>query len=460
VSHALRRILLALACVALAACRHRSPTELRIIVESDLAAATVNHPDNPLVGVHLFAAFEGAAGGGPLVDQTFAFPPYALPGDVVITPPDPNDPRRIIVHATAMLSDGSTFSFDPIVPALAPYTRTILPIRLDSRCRDVRCPAGQTCGRDGCQAQVQTCEDGGCAPAVPPDADATAGSDAAADVVVERCNNLGPCAAGQVCRFELCWWVNDECENAQPIVLQPGRVTRVSGAFAMMMAGVAGQSIQSCRPASDVFFTFTLARTELVSIQVVAEPTDALPSVGIVEGPCYARNTPPPDADLGVDCGQRCGGRNEITRVLGPGTHLLVVDADASDHPVTPTGGAYTLEIHHLPVVDALGGALPAGPISLSGDFASAASGGACRARPTRWFYWTTCDTAAAGTLDVASCGSADLGFQLRHSDGAASACGVGCPFASAVPAGAGIHVLEMAAGSGAGAWTLTGTRP
>jgi hypothetical protein len=421
------------------ACARRAPTQLLVRVESDLVAGT------DLLGVRI--AIQRESADRPLFDQDFplggAAPMFFLPGEVVFTAYDPNDVRRIIVTVTGRLGDASTLSQRAIVTRLEPGQVLRLEMYLAAGCRGVTCPPEQTCGRNGCEPEESVSRDGGA-----PDAGGSGNCE----------ENCGP---GTRCHNGYCQTLNDECEGAYPLRVNPGQATTVTGIF----RNHAQPSVESCTPATDMFYSFVLTEPEVVTLIATPRQGRPAPTIGILHGECLTGASGASDGGSGVTCSSpdsACGASARVTRVLGPGRHIIVVDNGFDPVDVTDADG-FALALYHVPVVDLHGEALAAGAFDAPGDFTGGTAGGACGAgagAPRRWYYWSSCDGDRGGPLTVDSCGATGVGLQLRNSDGTAGTCG-GCPFGATVPAGPGVHVLEATAGAGgAMSYVLRGMRP
>lgn len=256
------------------------------------------------------------------------------------------------------------------------------------------------------------------------------------------CDGRAPCVDG-TCRAP-----NDRCEGAVEVALA-GPITEVTGS-----TRAATDSRGACDPGRDVFYAITLARRELVWIEISG------PDVHVgFRGDCAVDGVACPRPECPRD------GGSDAWRVLDAGRHVLAVNAGASND-----GGDFTMRIHHLPVEVLLAPPIPAGAFAIDGELptegspATACAGGAERAH-----FFVTCPDAAGGAATASTCATSPLDTTLGYSSTAGApdcnddgACAPGAQLSLTLPPGAGLHVLTVgAAASGeGGAYRLTGSRP
>ncbi len=230
----------------------------------------------------------------------------------------------------------------------------------------------------------------------------------------------------------------------------PGVATRVMG-----NTTTATQTALSCTGGRDVFYSFTLAQREIVSIDTFGSAFDTV--IGFATS-CAVTPTMCTDDSCSTL-------QSQVPTVLDAGTYYIVVDGFGT------SSGAFTLNVEHLPVNGAPSGALFAGMQTLNGStVASANSPGTCGTAPDRWYYWLTCPAAPGGTFTATTCvpgsGNYDTTLQLRNGSGAGGgcnddACGLLSTLSAMVPAGGGLHVFYAdGAGASTGMYSAVVNRP
>ncbi|MBN1772307.1 MAG: DUF4215 domain-containing protein [Deltaproteobacteria bacterium] len=257
----------------------------------------------------------------------------------------------------------------------------------------------------------------------------------------------------------------DECLDAIPLTLAAtgGRTTATGSTAAYT------NSTGSCggtgTPARDVWYTFTLARRELVFINTYGSAFDTqlglLTSCGGLAPVC--------EDD---DCSTQ---QDQIARNLAAGTYYVLMDG------WNGASGNYTLNIEHLPVgSDGSPTVLPSGLATYTGNTMSMTPGrvtGSCGGdrAPEDTYYWTTCPADAGGAFSATTCGSGTsydsliyvrsgaTGTDLACNDDASPACtpSDASRINATIPGGAGIFALYIDGfGTSAGNYTAAISRP
>ena len=358
-----------------------------------------------------------------------------------------------------------------------------------------------TCGVGACQATVPGCVNGQVPPCVPgqPQAETCNGIDddcngavddglgsttcgvGACQVTVQNCVNgqAQNCVPGQpvaeICGNGIdedcdgtpdngCGPVNDLRANATPIDMTPS----ATDIAATTVGAVNNTSNCGCTSYyGDVFFIFTLAQAELVYADTAGASWDTslyfqdsnganLASTGLPSGGATCND------DSGLGCS--LGLQSAIFARLAAGTYYLVLSGCDT--------GAATIHFQHLPVGNGPLAALPAGTNATAAGTTAGVSAltTACGGSgPENTYYWQTCPAYAGGAFSAATCGGAtwDTILEQRSATRAPVAvcnddgCAPQSSMTSTIPAGGGIHTLNMDGYGGAmGPYTITYTRP
>ncbi len=256
------------------------------------------------------------------------------------------------------------------------------------------------------------------------------------------------CAAAAICTAGSCTRANDSCASATPIAVGVGTTTVMGSTLG------ATSGIPTCTTAPDVYYSFTLARREVVYVDTFGSSYDTELAIATS---CAAAITCTDDS-----CSTT---QTQITQVLDPGTYYIVLEGFSG-------AGYYVLHFQHVPVVGIAAGAIAAGAYTVSGTtVAMPTMAHACgvAASPTSWYQWTTCPTGVAGTVTANTCAGRaafDTVLSVRNGDGTGACDDNGCApqssVSAAVAAGAGLHVLLVSGHDAvsSGAFTVAGTRP
>jgi len=248
---------------------------------------------------------------------------------------------------------------------------------------------------------------------------------------------------------------NDRCASAIPISL----VTMHSNISATTI-GASADLAAPCGAAGtpDVFFKFTLTRRELV----YADTFGATSSTALFfASSCTTARTGATTPNDAVCSTGACGtGQSQVTALLDPGTHYLVLAGQ----------GAATIHFQHAEVGTgtvaylARGSSAPTGTTSGFGGLYSCEAGGSENA-----YWWQTCPGDAGGTFVGSTCTGTDfdtiLSLQLPGSETTMcddDSCSVQSAVSANIPVGAGLYVLAVDGFSQAkhGNYTLTASRP
>lgn len=462
-----------------------APTAIVVRVETDIIRASAM---GPLQSIEIRAAFTPGgniyAGTQDLMD-----PVVVLPGEVVLRASDAQEERAIEVVVVGSLGGGGTIERRFVV-RFAPRRTTLLEAFLARRCTGVSCADEFTCGRSGeCEPIDQPVlpdyrplggADGGAEGDTSVAVDAVALDDLAPDVPHladtgvfacdadlqndrAHCGACGrTCAAGEACQAGRCAArpANDTRAGATTIALGMPSVTLAADTT---FASHESSGPCSCTAGHDVFFRFTLTAPELVYADTVGTPWntalflqretggDIAPGAGEVT--C---------SDDMTDCGSP---QSQVVAALDAGTYVLVLSGCGQ--------GAAVVHFQHLPVGNgAVRHITPAATaITLSGvprgvgrlQNPACCRGLApadCSGGPEDTHWWVTCPSFAGTHLYASSCLGDGFGVLDQRSPSRAplsmcdvshvTGCGVfnfGSELDTAIPAGAGLHVLDVEGG-------------
>ncbi len=182
--------------------------------------------------------------------------------------------------------------------------------------------------------------------------------------------------------------VNDECGGALPVTLSTGRTTVAGSTVA------ASDSAFGCGgSAPDLWYRFTLSRTEVVDINTFGSGYDTY--LGLF-------------TSCGSVSGSRCNddacstSRSRVTAVLPPGTYYVKVDGFST------RSGTFQLHLEHLPT-GSDGTATPVG--SGTNTYSGTTSGGSVRSSrcgggsaPEDLLYWTECPSNTGHGFSASTC--------------------------------------------------------
>lgn len=249
---------------------------------------------------------------------------------------------------------------------------------------------------------------------------------------------------------------NDRCANAIPI-----SISTTHAEVAATMNGATADLAAPCGTAGtpDVFFKFTLTRREMVYADTFGASSNT--TLYFASSCTIARtaSTTPGDA---VCSNGACGtGQSQVTALLDPGTHYLVLAGQ----------GAATIHFQHAEVGTgsvahvAQGASSPTGTTGGFGDLYACDAPG-----PEDAYWWQTCPSDPGGTFLASTCTGTEFDTILTlqmPGTGQDPLCNDDtCSFQSSVsasiPAGAGLFVIDVDGNSAAahGNYTLSLTRP
>jgi hypothetical protein len=250
---------------------------------------------------------------------------------------------------------------------------------------------------------------------------------------------------------------NDRCANATQInidvAMHATLATTTAGAHADLDApcGTAGQP--------DVFFTFTLTRRELVYADTFGASANT--ALYFATSCSTARTGSTTTGDAVCSTGACGTGQSQVTALLDPGTHYLVLSGN----------GAATIHFQHVEVGDgtvgplAQGSSAPTGTTTSGGGTLYECQGGG----PENSYWWRSCPADAGGAFLASTCTGTTfdtiLSLQMPGADTVMcddDTCSVQSTVSANIPGGAGLFVLSVDGFSAAkfGNYTLTATRP
>ncbi|HEX3762078.1 MAG TPA: hypothetical protein VHW23_25430 [Kofleriaceae bacterium] len=249
---------------------------------------------------------------------------------------------------------------------------------------------------------------------------------------------------------------NDHCDGAFTInlaTMHSDLTTNPAGATADLAApcGTAGTP--------DVFFKFTLTRREMVYADTFgASGTTAL----FFATSCSAARTASTTPGDAVCSTGACGtGQSQVVALLDPGTHYLVLAAQA----------AATIHFQHVEVGSGTVAYLPPGSSAPTGTTMNGPgtlyacdAGGSENA-----YWWQTCPSDTGGTFVASTCTGTNfdtiLSLQMPGSENVFcddDTCSVQSTVSANIPGGAGLNVIAVDGFSQSryGNYTLTVSRP
>jgi hypothetical protein len=248
---------------------------------------------------------------------------------------------------------------------------------------------------------------------------------------------------------------NDRCASATAINLSTMHVNvsaTTLGAHADLAApcGTAGTP--------DVFFKFTLTRRELVYADTFG--AGAATTLFFASSCTTARTAATTSGDAVCSTGACGTGQSQVTALLDPGTHYLVLAGTGAamihfQHAEVGTGS-----VEHL----AQGATTSTGTTSGTGTLYACDGGGAENA-----YWWQTCPGDAGGTFQGSTCTDTNfdtiLSLQMPGSDSVMcddDTCSFQSTVSATIPAGAGLYVIAVDGFSQAkhGNYTLSASRP
>jgi hypothetical protein len=248
---------------------------------------------------------------------------------------------------------------------------------------------------------------------------------------------------------------NDRCADATPISLATMHAT-----LAATTAGATADLAAPCGTAGtpDVFFKFTLTRRELVYADTFGASANTALFFASSCSAARTESTTPGDAVCSSDA---CGtGQSQVTALLDPGTHYLVLAGQ----------GAATIHFQHAEVGTgsvahlAQGSSAPTGTTSGFGGLYACEAGGAENS-----YWWQTCPGDPGGTFQGSTCTGTDfdtiLSLQLPGTEAVMcddDTCSFQSTVSANIPAGAGLFVIAVDGFSQTkhGNYTLSVSRP
>jgi hypothetical protein len=218
----------------------------------------------------------------------------------------------------------------------------------------------------------------------------------------------------------------------------------------------------TCSATADVFYTFTLTRTELVYADTIGSAYDTVLF--------FTDSAGAPLTSAGVTGGSVCnddsalctsaGLQSMIYAKLDAGTYYLVVSGCGDS-------GAATLHVQHLPVgngtvtrIAASGTNSYTGTTMGTGTLTQSCGGSG----PENTYYFISCPVFPGGSFSASTCGNATWDTVLDQRSATRSpvescnddTCGLQSAITSTLPAGAGLHTLYVdGLGGASGAYTL-----
>jgi hypothetical protein len=283
-------------------------------------------------------------------------------------------------------------------------------------------------------------------------------------------NNCGGCnrrcASGTRCVASACvaTVANDERARATVIdMAQPWATFSVDTSLARNdTSGICG-----CTTGHDVFYRFTLTRTELVYAHTIGSAFDTSLYFQNASG----ANLVAPGISTGAVCnddnglsGCTTGAQSQVLAKLNAGTYYLVLSGCSS-------GNAF-VHVQHLAVGNGPTTFVPAGSRVMTGTTSGTGlvSTACCSTGPEDTYYWYTCGGFTGGAFFASTCGRATWDTELAQVSPRRTgvtvcnddACGpLQSSVNSAIPAGAGLHAFFVdGCNASAGAYSVAITRP
>jgi hypothetical protein len=276
------------------------------------------------------------------------------------------------------------------------------------------------------------------------------------------------CSAGQFCGSGTCQM------TAPPNDTRAGAITIpfASGSSFTLMTNTSSAThntdpptgcAPSCTtPTADVFYTFTLTRSELVYADTIGSAYDTVLF--------FPNSTGTPLTSTGITGGAVCNDDGTAPCSLGLQS-MIYAKLDAGTYYIVVSGcgasGAATLHVQHLPVgggtvssITASGTHSYPGTTTGTGTLTQSCGGSG----PENTYYFISCPVFPGGSFSASTCGNATWDTVLDQRSATRSpvevcnddTCGLQSAITSTLPAGAGLHTLYVdGLGGASGAYTL-----
>jgi hypothetical protein len=253
---------------------------------------------------------------------------------------------------------------------------------------------------------------------------------------------------------------NDRCANAIPI-----SIATMHSVLAATTNGAQADITAPCGAAGvpDVFFKFTLTRRELVYADTFG--TSSNTTLFFASSCTIAQAGPTTPGDAVCSTGACGTGQSQVTALLDPGTHYLVLAGQ----------GAATIHFQHAEVGTGSVAQLAQGSSTSTGTTTQFGSLNVCEASGgENSYWWQTCPSDAGGAFVVSTCSATTFdtilsfrvpGTEAVMCDDDDTAC-LGdqshSTVGATIPAGAGLFILAVDGFSTAtyGNYTLSASRP
>lgn len=227
------QLVLAALAVGLPLMACREPTQITLVITTDVPCATVTAK-----GVDVRVGAPLTVDDQPTTDVSTSHCTDTTVGSIVVVPSGEDDAHvgievtlgtGAISSAACRLSSSSGCIIARRSLGYVPHTSLVLPIKLGAKCIDVACGPGQTCDEGVCKGdEVNTsqCPGGVCGPETLPPVDAglvdaapDAANDAAVDAGADAAPDGGRPTCAQICTGGIC--VGDVCQLAPAIMADP-----------------------------------------------------------------------------------------------------------------------------------------------------------------------------------------------------------------------------------------------
>ncbi len=291
-------------------------------------------------------------------------------------------------------------------------------------------------------------------------------------------NNCGVCGricgTGQICSGSACVGgtppANDARAGAVVLDVSTPSTTATVNTMTARNDTAGPSTLCSCMVGKDVFYRFTLTQTEIVYADTVGAGWD---TALFLQNAAGANLT-----DAGIPGGQVCnddnglagcatGLQSQIAARLVAGTYYLVLGGCDS--------GQVTLHFQHLPVgngpLNRITPSTTAQTVMGTTAGTGAITSACCSGGPDNTYWWFTCPSFVATPFSATSCGGATWDTELDqrsatrpsatvcNDDLLANSCFRQSEMNSTIPAGAGLHTLNVdGCGGSAGAYAVTFT--
>lgn len=208
-----------------------------------------------------------------------------------------------------------------------------------------------------------------------------------------------------------------------------------------------------CTSGRDVFFRFTLTQEEIVYADNFGTTYDASLFLQDAAGVNLTTANIPGGSICNDDsCGVL---QSQLYARLAPGTYFLVTSGCSQ--------GPTSIRFQHLPVGNgALAQITPTGSSTVTGTTSGVGriNSGVCSGGPENTYFFATCPSFAATAFQASTCGTTttyDASLEQRSAGRAPvsiandDSCGLQPSIAGTIPAGAGLHTINMDSCSAAG---------